>query len=88
MSHRAVGVADDVMGTVAAWRRSAFIGLPWPMKSTGRRPVAAIDAPAADIRWAQPVSGNWGVAANWTPAQVPGAADSVSITNEGSDHSD
>jgi hypothetical protein len=38
---------------------------------------------AAELRWANPVNGNWGVAANWSPAQVPTAADSVSITNDG-----
>jgi len=36
---------------------------------------------AATITWANPTSGNWSVAANWNPAQVPGSGDTALITN-------
>src|SRR5262245_48107300 len=36
-----------------------------------------------DIAWKNPVSGNWGTASNWDPAQVPGAADNAIITVSG-----
>ncbi len=38
---------------------------------------------AADIHWANPISGNWNTAANWNPAQVPGAGDRAFITADG-----
>jgi len=37
---------------------------------------------AADIVWTN-ASGNWNAAANWSPNQVPGAADNAFITNNG-----
>ena len=37
----------------------------------------------ATIDWKSPVSGDWNTAANWSPAQVPGASDTVFITNNG-----
>lgn len=38
---------------------------------------------AATIVWTNPSGGNWNVAANWTPNQVPGPGDNVFITNSG-----
>src|SRR6185295_13568065 len=38
---------------------------------------------AADIHWSNPLGGDWNVAANWSPNQVPGPADNVFITNSG-----
>ena len=38
-------------------------------------------AAAADIWWTNTSGGNWNVAANWSPNQVPGALDDVSIPN-------
>ncbi len=38
---------------------------------------------ATDIHWANPVNGNWNTAANWNPAQVPGAGDRAFITVDG-----
>ncbi|HLH54950.1 MAG TPA: hypothetical protein VKY92_15170 [Verrucomicrobiae bacterium] len=38
---------------------------------------------AATITWINTNGGNWSAATNWNPAQVPGASDSVVITNPG-----
>lgn len=38
---------------------------------------------AADIMWANPVSGAWNQVANWSPRQLPVAGDRVFITAEG-----
>ncbi len=38
---------------------------------------------AATISWANPASGNWSVAANWSPALVPGPGDDAMITVAG-----
>jgi hypothetical protein len=38
-------------------------------------------ASAATITWTNTASGNWNVAANWNPNQVPGASDTAVITN-------
>ena len=38
---------------------------------------------AATVVWTNSASGNWNVAANWSPNQVPGAADQAFITNSG-----
>jgi hypothetical protein len=40
-------------------------------------------APAADIVWTNTAGGNWNVAANWSPNQVPTASDTAWITNNG-----
>jgi hypothetical protein len=40
-------------------------------------------APAATISWTNVNGGDWSVAANWNPNQVPGAADDVLITADG-----
>src|SRR5689334_19918293 len=40
-------------------------------------------APAATITWTNTSGGNWSAANNWTPHQVPGPADEVVITNNG-----
>ncbi len=40
-------------------------------------------AGAATITWSNPAGGNWGTAANWSPATVPGAADVAVITLAG-----
>jgi hypothetical protein len=41
-------------------------------------------ASAATIEWANAVTGDWDVAVNWNPAQVPGAGDDVLIDQTGS----
>jgi hypothetical protein len=38
---------------------------------------------AADIVWTNLAGGNWSVAANWNPNQVPGAGDTAYLTNSG-----
>ncbi|HEY5297312.1 MAG TPA: putative Ig domain-containing protein [Verrucomicrobiae bacterium] len=38
---------------------------------------------AATVTWANTNSGNWNVATNWIPAQVPASGDDVIITNAG-----
>ena len=40
-------------------------------------------ARAADIVWTNAAGGNWSTPANWSPNQVPGAADNAYITNNG-----
>ena len=40
-------------------------------------------AHAADIVWTNVAGGNWSVAANWSPNQVPGTNDTAWITNNG-----
>src|SRR5579859_7607762 len=40
-------------------------------------------AHAATITWANTNGGDWNIAANWTPAQVPVSGDDVIITNSG-----
>lgn len=40
-------------------------------------------AHAATLTWTNLVGGNWSVAANWNPNQVPGSADNAVITNSG-----
>src|SRR4051812_33551195 len=35
------------------------------------------------LTWTNAAGGNWSVAANWSPNQVPGASDSVLITADG-----
>src|SRR4051812_15066781 len=39
---------------------------------------------AADIVWTNAAGGNWSVAANWNPNQVPGGADNALVTASGS----
>ena len=39
---------------------------------------------AAAIRWANPVSGNWNLNTNWSPASVPGVTDTAVIDVAGS----
>ena len=38
---------------------------------------------AAGISWSNPAGGNWSVPSNWSPARVPGKADTVFITLPG-----
>ena len=45
--------------------------------------VATMPAFGAAISWNNSAGGNWSDAASWTPAQVPGAADSALITLNG-----
>ena len=40
-------------------------------------------AQAADLCWTNIAGGNWSVAGNWDPNQVPGAGDNAYITNNG-----
>ena len=42
-----------------------------------------ISAQGATVTWTNTAGGNWGVAANWSPNQVPGAADTGLITTPG-----
>ncbi|HEX7469457.1 MAG TPA: putative Ig domain-containing protein, partial [Verrucomicrobiae bacterium] len=46
--------------------------------------LATASANAADLVWIGG-TGNWNAAANWSPAQVPTAADNAFITNNGTD---
>src|SRR5271168_1026030 len=43
-----------------------------------------IPAQAASITWTNTSGGNWSVAANWSPNQVPGVADTALIETSGS----
>src|ERR1039457_2346957 len=38
---------------------------------------------ATTITWTNTAGGNWSVAANWSPNQVPGASDTAQITTSG-----
>lgn len=40
-------------------------------------------SPAATVVWTNTAGGNWNVAANWSPNQLPTVADDVFITNNG-----
>src|SRR5687767_14849302 len=50
----------------------------------------AMSSSAAIITWSNPAGGGWNIADNWTPNQVPGAADTAilaltaTVTVEGS----
>ncbi|HEV8199575.1 MAG TPA: MopE-related protein, partial [Candidatus Polarisedimenticolia bacterium] len=55
-----------------------------PDDSVGLGFVANIPIPAASpIGWINPAGGNWNTPGNWSPAQVPGAADDAQITLDG-----
>lgn len=45
--------------------------------------VATLPAAAATLTWNNPAGGNWNAAANWSPSQIPTAADTVQITTPG-----
>lgn len=45
--------------------------------------VAALNARADLINWTNTAGGNWNVAANWSPSQVPSTNDTALITNAG-----
>src|ERR1700690_1515347 len=45
--------------------------------------VGSIVADAATINWTNTAGGNWSVAANWNPNQVPGASDIAVINSSG-----
>jgi hypothetical protein len=45
--------------------------------------AAVASLSAADILWTNSAGGNWHVAANWNPNQVPAAGDTAFITNRG-----
>src|ERR1017187_5127731 len=38
---------------------------------------------ATTITWTNTAGGNWSVAANWSPNQVPGSSDTAILTNDG-----
>ena len=42
---------------------------------------ATLASPAATITWTNLAGGNWSAPINWSPNQVPGAADTAVITN-------
>ena len=46
--------------------------------------LAAFSSQAAVINWTNTVNGNWNVANNWSPNQVPSTNDTAVITNAGS----
>jgi hypothetical protein len=46
--------------------------------------ITALSSQADMISWTNTAGGNWNVAANWSPNQVPGAGDTAIITNDGS----
>jgi hypothetical protein len=71
--------------TTAYERPIAFIRSRWAA-ALALGLLLAAPARAVDIVWTNTTStasGNWGVAANWLPHQVPGAFDNVWITNSG-----
>jgi hypothetical protein len=43
--------------------------------------LTLVSASAAQITWTNPAGGTWNSALNWSPNQVPGAADTAIITN-------
>ncbi len=45
--------------------------------------LAAFKSDAASISWTNTSGGDWNVATNWSPNEVPGAADNAVITNAG-----
>jgi hypothetical protein len=45
--------------------------------------MSVLIAPAATIQWTNTTGGFWSAATNWSPNAVPGAADTVIITNDG-----
>jgi hypothetical protein len=45
--------------------------------------AATLTVHATDIVWTNTAGGNWSTASNWSPNQVPGAADNAYITNNG-----
>lgn len=45
--------------------------------------LVALPARAERVVWINTNGGNWSVAANWSPNQVPGASDDAVITNDG-----
>ena len=45
--------------------------------------VTSLAASAATVVWTNTSGGNWTVATNWSPNQVPGASDTAIITNDG-----
>jgi uncharacterized protein (TIGR03382 family) len=58
------------MNRTAIWAALGLLGLASPLQ-------------AADIRWAAPVNGDFHVAANWSPAQVPGNGDVAILDVDG-----
>ena len=45
--------------------------------------LSGISSPAADIVWTNTAGGNWSVANNWLPHQIPGVSDNAWMTNNG-----
>src|SRR5512147_403018 len=45
--------------------------------------ISGLPSPAAVITWTNTSNGNWSVAANWSPNQVPSTNDTAVITNAG-----
>src|SRR5580658_4942875 len=45
--------------------------------------VTVFPSQAASITWTNTTSGGWNTAGNWSPNQVPGSADTATITNAG-----
>ena len=45
--------------------------------------LAVVSTRAATVTWINTAGGSWGVAANWSPHQIPGAADTALITANG-----
>ena len=57
--------------------RSSLARLTWPLVSTLAIFAAATPAPAIQLIWNNPAGGNAALAGNWSPAQVPTAADEL-----------
>lgn len=51
--------------------------------SGGTVAISSSSMEAGVSYWANPVSGDWNVAANWLPAAIPGASDEVRVTVQG-----
>jgi len=58
-----------------------YVCLRLPMAALGIGVVALFQAHAASIVWTNAGDGNWNVAANWNPKQVPGPGDHAFISN-------
>jgi hypothetical protein len=69
------------LGLTQNIRRMSNAARSWPVLVSAAILFTA-GANAADLTWVGG-SGNWNVAANWNPAQIPGAADNAFITTNG-----
>ena len=54
-----------------------------PLASLALLLLSALSGLGATLTWTNTSGGAWSAAANWSPNQVPGAADAACITNSG-----